>query len=87
LIDSLVLTIGHRLKTILGKHFPLYAPVLKRSSDGTDCDRVLVLGEGAVLEYDSPAALFVEPGGAFRQMCERSADWEELRDIVEANKG
>jgi len=68
LADSLVLTIAHRLKTIL------------------DYDRILVLGEGTVLEYDSPVALFAEPDGAFRRMCERSADWEELRDMVQVDK-
>lgn len=48
----------------------------------TDYDRILVLGGGAILEYDSPGTLFANPEGAFRQMCERSADWEELRNAV-----
>ncbi|KAF8306061.1 hypothetical protein DL93DRAFT_2150580 [Clavulina sp. PMI_390] len=61
---SLVLTIAHRLKTIL------------------DYDRILVLGEGKILEFDTPAQLFKKPGGVFRGMCERSADWEELKASI-----
>ncbi|KAF8342804.1 uncharacterized protein EI90DRAFT_3030312 [Cantharellus anzutake] len=65
LADSLVITIAHRLKTII------------------DYDRVLVLGNGEILQYDTPQELFAR-GGAFRDMCEESADWEELRQAFTA---
>ena len=40
---SIVITIAHRLKTVL------------------DCDRVLVLGNGEILEFDTPEALIGKP--------------------------
>ncbi|KDQ09185.1 hypothetical protein BOTBODRAFT_179201 [Botryobasidium botryosum FD-172 SS1] len=48
-----------------------------------DYDRILVLGGGAVLEFDTPASLLAREGGAFREMCMRSADWDELRQSVQ----
>ena len=68
LIFSEVITIAHRLKTII------------------DYDRILVLGEGGhILEFDTPADLFNKPNGAFKEMCRRSADWKELKEIVDKN--
>ncbi|PRW33949.1 ABC transporter isoform A [Chlorella sorokiniana] len=53
--DCTVLTIAHRLHTIM------------------DSDRILVLHEGRVREYDAPAALLAQPGSAFRGMVEETA--------------
>jgi len=57
--DTLVITIAHRLKTVM------------------DYDRVLVLGNGEILEYDSPRRL-LQNQGAFRRMCRASSDWGQL---------
>ena len=66
--SSVVITIAHRLKTII------------------DYDRILVMGEGGhILEFDTPKNLFNKPNGAFREMCKRSADWDELKEAVEKN--
>ncbi|KAI5120846.1 hypothetical protein M0805_007033 [Coniferiporia weirii] len=66
LSGAMVITIAHRLKTII------------------DYDRILVLGEGGrIIEFDTPRSLINKQGGAFREMCKRSADWEELRKIIE----
>ena len=46
-----------------------------------DCDRILVLDNGEISQYDAPRKLFAN-GGAFRDMCERSADWEELKKAL-----
>lgn len=62
--DSLVITIAHRLLTII------------------DYDKVLVLDQGNIVEYDSPRALLLKEGGAFRAMCEKSADWDELKHRI-----
>ena len=61
---SIVITIAHRLKTVL------------------DYDRILVLGNGEVLEFDTPEALINKTGGVFREMCRASADWAMLQTIA-----
>ena len=58
--DATVLTIAHRLNTIM------------------DSDRVLVLDDGHVAEYDSPQALLQKPDGLFRAMVEKSQDAQAL---------
>ncbi|KAL6301359.1 P-loop containing nucleoside triphosphate hydrolase protein [Sparassis latifolia] len=62
---AVVITIAHRLKTVL------------------DYDRILVLGGGRILEFDTPKALISKPGGVFREMCRASADWPDLLAAVE----
>ncbi|PSR81584.1 hypothetical protein PHLCEN_2v6350 [Hermanssonia centrifuga] len=62
--SSIVITIAHRLKTVL------------------DYDRILVLGAGEVLEFDTPRTLINKRGGVFREMCKASADWPMLRSIA-----
>ena len=61
---SIVITIAHRLKTVL------------------DYDRILVLGNGSLLEFDTPHNLLNRQGGVFREMCRASADWHDLQAIV-----
>ena len=63
-VGSIVITIAHRLKTVL------------------DYDRILVLGNGEILEFDSPKNLLEKQGGVFRDMCRASADWPMLQAIV-----
>ncbi|EJD03804.1 P-loop containing nucleoside triphosphate hydrolase protein [Fomitiporia mediterranea MF3/22] len=68
LSSAMVITIAHRLKTII------------------DYDRILVLGEGGhILEFDSPRNLFKKPGSVFKELCKRSADWDELKNTVEGS--
>ncbi|KZV81208.1 P-loop containing nucleoside triphosphate hydrolase protein [Exidia glandulosa HHB12029] len=52
--DGILLTIAHRLQTII------------------DYDRVLVLQEGKIVEFDTPARLIAVEGGVFRGMCIKS---------------
>ena len=54
--DATVLTIAHRLNTIM------------------DSDRVLVLDDGYVAEYDSPQALLEKPDGIFKAMVDKSQE-------------
>ena len=49
-------------------------------------ERILLLGGGAVLEYDTPLALLEQEGGGFRKLAEESGDFEALRAVaVEAD--
>ena len=57
LSNAIVITIAHRLKTVM------------------DYDRILVLDEGRIVEFDTPWALLQTPNSAFREMCQNSADW------------
>ncbi len=54
--DSTILTIAHRLNTII------------------DCDRILIMSDGSVEEYDAPQALLANPSGAFRSL------WDQFKD-------
>jgi ABC-type multidrug transport system fused ATPase/permease subunit len=63
--DATVITIAHRLRTII------------------DYDRILVLGHGQILEFDSPRVLIRSPDGVFAGMCRGSADWENLKKLAE----
>ncbi|EGN94459.1 hypothetical protein SERLA73DRAFT_114694 [Serpula lacrymans var. lacrymans S7.3] len=62
---ALVITIAHRLKTII------------------DYDRVLVLDDGQVVELGEPKELLKRAGGAFREMCQKSADWPMFAAIMD----
>lgn len=64
---AIVITIAHRLKTVL------------------DYDRILVLGSGEILEFDTPEALIDKPGGVFREMCRASADWADLHGVAHSS--
>lgn len=57
---SIVITIAHRLKTVM------------------DYDRILVLSDGEIVEFDTPAALLNKDGGVFQSICRQSSDWAIL---------
>ena len=63
--DAIVITIAHRLKTIV------------------DYDRILVLGDGEIVEFGTPKELLSKQDGAFREMCRQSADWPLLKSLVD----
>ncbi|KAI8066830.1 P-loop containing nucleoside triphosphate hydrolase protein [Gongronella butleri] len=43
-----------------------------------DYDRILVLDQGKVVEYDTPYALMTKENGVFKKMCDTSGDAAEL---------
>ena len=57
LTNAIVITIAHRLKTVM------------------DYDRILVLNEGSIVEFEAPWVLMQTPHSVFRGMCRSSADW------------
>jgi ABC-type multidrug transport system fused ATPase/permease subunit len=61
--------------------------IAHRLSTIVDFDRILVLGEGKVLEYDSPAELMKKQNGIFRGMVEQSGERRELESIIEGQGG
>ena len=66
--NAIVITIAHRLKTVM------------------DYDRILVLDEGRVVEFDTPRALIQTPNSAFREMCRNSADWPLFLQISQDSR-
>ncbi len=48
-----------------------------------DYDKVLVLGEGAVLEYDSPYELLQLKDGHLRAMVNKASNKKELEELAE----
>lgn len=56
--------------------------IAHRLSTIADFDRILVLGEGKVVEFDTPAALMAKDDGVFRDMVEKSGERAELERII-----
>jgi ABC-type multidrug transport system fused ATPase/permease subunit len=61
--------------------------IAHRLSTIVDFDRILVLDEGQVVEYDSPRGLVEREGGVFRGMVENSGDGEVLMDVIRGRDG
>ncbi|KAJ7660132.1 hypothetical protein DFH06DRAFT_1472233 [Mycena polygramma] len=64
--DSLLITVAHRLKTII------------------DYDRLVVLEQGTVVEFDTPYELIQKEDGVFRSMCLKSGSFGELEAAARA---
>ncbi|KAG8933322.1 hypothetical protein FRC02_012140 [Tulasnella sp. 418] len=64
--NSLLLTVAHRIRTII------------------DYDRLLVLDQGNVVEFDTPFNLINKPGGVFREMCLKSGSFDDLFQSAKA---
>ncbi|KAG0234216.1 hypothetical protein BGX31_004638 [Mortierella sp. GBA43] len=62
--DSTLITVAHRLRTIM------------------DYDRVLVLEQGRVVEFDSPINLITNPSSRFRDMVDKSGEVEALFELA-----
>ncbi|KAJ0388795.1 hypothetical protein ATCC90586_012005 [Pythium insidiosum] len=59
-VDATVLTIAHRLATVL------------------ESDRIMVLSDGKVAEFDTPKRLAQIEGGVFRQLAEEGGYLKDL---------
>jgi ABC-type multidrug transport system fused ATPase/permease subunit len=51
---------------------------------GSSYDKILVLGEGKVLEYDTPANLLANDATHFTALCRQTgeAEYEKLKSMV-----
>ncbi|KAI0357684.1 multidrug resistance-associated ABC transporter [Trametes cingulata] len=64
--DSLLVTVAHRLRTII------------------DYDRLIVLDQGKLAEFDTPMKLMQKEDGIFRNMCLQSGSFAELEAAAKA---
>ncbi|KAI0772966.1 multidrug resistance-associated ABC transporter [Trametes elegans] len=64
--DSLLLTVAHRLHTVI------------------DYDRLIVLDNGVVAEFETPLNLLRKEGGIFQNMCQNSGTFAELEAAARA---
>jgi ABC-type multidrug transport system fused ATPase/permease subunit len=49
-----------------------------------DYDRLIVLDQGKVSEFDTPVNLINKEGGIFRNMCLKSGMFSELEEMAKA---
>ncbi|ETN38505.1 uncharacterized protein HMPREF1541_06540 [Cyphellophora europaea CBS 101466] len=61
--------------------------IAHRLSTIADFDRILVLGEGRVVEFDTPKKLMGRGGGVFRGLVEESGERRELLGIIGEGDG
>jgi ABC-type transport system involved in cytochrome bd biosynthesis fused ATPase/permease subunit len=97
LSHATIIAIAHRLK--VSDYFSRMAVMFMMVQTILDYDRVLVLDQGQIKEFDSPLRLLQRPGGLFNELCRKSAgkynsivrrrcsflhsDWPMLRAMAE----
>ncbi|KAF8211356.1 multidrug resistance-associated ABC transporter [Mycena galopus ATCC 62051] len=68
LTDSLLVTIAHRINSVI------------------DYDRLIVLDQGKIAEFDTPYNLIQAEGSIFREMCMKTGAFEELEAAAKKAK-
>jgi ABC-type multidrug transport system fused ATPase/permease subunit len=56
--------------------------IAHRLSTIVDFDRILVLSDGQVAEFGTPAELWSREDGVFRDMCEKSGERRKLEETI-----
>ncbi len=60
--------------------------IAHRISSVIDYDRLLVLDQGEVAEFDTPIELLRKDSGIFKSLCEQSGRYQELLKAAEASE-
>jgi len=89
ILDEATSAIDHRtdgviqtsLRSELAEDVTLLA-VAHRLQTILDADRIMVLDDGCIAEFDAPKALLEKEGGLFRQLVDQSEDKEALYKIA-----
>ncbi|CAG8732320.1 1266_t:CDS:10, partial [Dentiscutata erythropus] len=50
-----------------------------------DSDRILVLNEGSIVEFDTPYNLINDPDSLFRHLCEQTGELDSLTEMIRLN--
>ncbi|CAG8498041.1 12020_t:CDS:10 [Acaulospora colombiana] len=77
----------NRIQEIIGDEFR-HATVLcisHRLKTVMDSNRILVLDEGVIAEFDTPYRLINNPDSLFRYLCEQSGELESLTEMARLN--
>ena len=82
-LSSLPSPTGFEPSSVCLKALSCYLGLSDFASPGTiDYDRVLVLENGELVEFDTPRNLLRKDGGVFLKMCEQAPNWEELKVLA-----
>ena len=79
-VFQLLTRLGPRIQRTIREQFnrSILLTIAHRLHTVIDYDRILVLDQGQVVEFDSPAALITKEDGIFYGMCKQSGHFDEL---------
>ena len=80
LSDATVITIAHRLRTIIGEGKQRVC--VKMAKDHADVDKIILLQDGVIRETGSPKELLKQEDSHFRQLCRQSNEYDELARLA-----
>jgi ABC-type multidrug transport system ATPase subunit len=64
------------------KSHPAFTIIIDRLHTIIDFDRVLVLSQGEVVEYDTPSNLLSKGSSEFAKLCKETGEFDRLKEIA-----